>query len=296
MMKNLFNWDTHKLSTTQKNIADFIEKNIDRLPYMNEKDIAAEVPTSIASISRFWSAVGIANLKELKSSLRDFEVSNPAKKMSNIFNKISDGDLLGDMLERTAGYLRDTSYKLSRDSFNFAVDAMSQAKRIYVFAPGPSEGLGSLLQFRLNRFGVDIRIMPKSGIEVYEAMIQLAPEDVIVLFGFFKIAPEIQVILDYANELKCTTVVVTDRLVSDLNDHSTVVLYVCRGELWEFHSMVAPTAVVESLIIAVGFRIEKQALTNLESLQNLRRRFSNQKTKKPRHGRKEDEGDLTSFR
>lgn len=242
---------------------------------MNEKDIAAEVPTSIASVSRFWQAVGYANLKDFKSSLLETDAITPAKKMSNIFNKISGGDLPGDMLERTASYLQDTSYKLSRENFNLAVEAMSQARRVYVFAPGPSEGLGSLLQFRLNRFGVDIRLMPKSGIEVYEALLQLTPHDVILMFGFHKMAPEIQVILEYAAESSSKTIIITDRLVSDLNDYASIVLYVCRGQLWEFHSMVAPTAVVESLIIAVGHRIEQQALSTLDSLQNLRRRFAN---------------------
>ncbi|MBP1967111.1 MurR/RpiR family transcriptional regulator [Paenibacillus aceris] len=274
-MANSFQWDIRKLSLTQKNIADFIEKNVDRIPFMNEKEIAQEVPTSIASVSRFWQAVGYANLKEFKSSLRELEAMTPAKKMSKIFNKVTGGDLLGDMLEQTAGYLHDTSYKLARENFDLAVEKMSQARRIYVFAPGPSEGLGSLLQFRLNRFGVDIQIMPKSGNEVYEALLHLTPQDVIIGFGFLKLAPEIQIILEYANELKCTTIIITDRLVSDLNDQATIVLYVCRGELWEFHSMVAPTAVVESIIIAVGLRIEGQALSTLETLQTLRRRSTN---------------------
>jgi DNA-binding MurR/RpiR family transcriptional regulator len=276
----LFNGNICKLSPTQKNIADYIEKNIERLPYLNEKDIAAEVPTSIASVSRFWQAVGFKNLKEFKLSLLEMEAITPAKKMNEIFNKISNEDLLGEMLERTAGYLQDTSYKLGRDSFNLAVEAMSQARKICVFAPGPSEGLGVLLQFRLNRFGVPIEIFPKSGTEVYEALLQLTSDDVIVMFGFHRIAPECQMILEYAGELTCTTVMITDRLVSDLIDQVSIVLYVCRGEMWEFHSMVAPTAVIESLIIAVGLRLEKQALSTLETLQSLRRRFSNHPFKK----------------
>ncbi|MFY4776181.1 MurR/RpiR family transcriptional regulator [Metabacillus sp. RGM 3146] len=279
-MAVLFNGDIRKLSPTQKNIADYIEKNIDRLPYMNEKDIAFEVPTSIASVSRFWQAVGYENLKEFKLSLSNMEAITPAKKMNEIFHKISNEDLLGDMLERTAGYLHDTSYRLDRDSFNLAAEAMSHARKVYVFAPGPSEGLGSLLQFRLNRFGVSIQSMPKSGREVYEALLQIKSDDVIVMFGFHRIATECEDILEYAGELNCTTIMITDRLVSDLNNQASIVLYVCRGELWEFHSMVAPTAVVESLIIAVGLRMEKQALSTLDTLQNLRKRFSNHSSKK----------------
>jgi DNA-binding MurR/RpiR family transcriptional regulator len=47
-MSNVFQWDLQKLSSSQKNIADYIEKNSSRIPYLTEKDIARGVPTSIA--------------------------------------------------------------------------------------------------------------------------------------------------------------------------------------------------------------------------------------------------------
>ncbi|MCZ8514401.1 MurR/RpiR family transcriptional regulator [Paenibacillus filicis] len=273
-MSNVFNWDLGSLSPTQKNIADFIEKNADRLPYLTESDIAAEVPTSIASVSRFWQAVGYANLKDFKHSIRESETITPAKKMKNMFNKIAADDLLCDMLERTAEYLQDTSYNLAREQFDLAVDKMVEAKTIYVFAPGPSEGLGALLQFRLNRFGVRVQTLPQSGHLLFESLVNFTPDDVVVVFSFFKILPETKVILDYAAELPCASIVITDRLVSDLNIQADVVLYTCRGQLWEFHSMVAPTAVVESLVIAIGLRIEHRALANLERLQALRKKYA----------------------
>lgn len=184
-------------------------------------------------------------------------------------------DLLSDMLERAAGYLYDTSHNLAQENFEQAVEAMMQAKNIYVYASGPAEGLGNLFLFRINRFGVNVQALPKSGHLLFETLVNLKPDDVILVFGFFKVLPEVKVIMDYAAELKCKTVVITDRLVSDFNNQATVVLYACRGQMWEFHSMVAPTAVVESLVIAIGLRMEKEALSNLELLQNLRRRYAN---------------------
>lgn len=269
-----FAWNIGDLSPTHKKIADYLEKNIDRLPYLTERDIANEVRTSIATVSRFWQAVGHASLKSFKTSVRNAEAVTPANKMKAMFNKLSADDLLCDLLEQTAGYLRDTSYNLARESFELAATAIAEGTRLHVFAPGPSEGLGHLLQFRLNRIGIDARLVDKHGNQLFEFLIQLKPQDTLVLFGFYTLVPEIKVLLDYAEELGCRTIVITDRLVSDLNGRKAVLLYACRGQIGDFHSMVAPTALVESLAIAAGRRIEQRALAHLEHLQTLRRRYA----------------------
>ncbi|MDB4867912.1 MAG: MurR/RpiR family transcriptional regulator [Cohnella sp.] len=273
-MSNLFEWDMRNLSPSQKNIADYIEKNVNRIPYLTEKDIAREVPTSIASVSRFWRAAGYANLKDFKNRVREFDEISPAFKMKNMFNKISSDDLLGQVMEQTSEYLRDTSYHLDREELYRAVDAMVEAERIYIFASGPAEGLGHLLRFRLNRFGVAIENITKRGSQVFETLVNVKKQDTIILFHFSRTLPETKAILDYASELNCKTIIVSDRLVSDFHHPSNIVLYSSRGQMWEFHSMVAPTAIVESLIIAVGLRMENKALSTLEQLQSLRRRYS----------------------
>jgi DNA-binding MurR/RpiR family transcriptional regulator len=275
-MTNVFQGDLQNLSASQKNIANYLVKNSSRIPYLTEKDIARGVSTSIASVSRFWRAAGYENLKDFKNRIRNSDEITPAHKMKNMFNKISSDDLLGDVLEQTSEYLRETSYHLARDQFKLAVEALVQAHKIYVYAPGPAEGLGHLLQFRLNRFGVSIDSITRRGSQLYESLINLSGQDTIVVFSFFRTLPETKVILDYASDLQCRTVLVTDRLVSDSDAQqpSNIVLYSSRGQLWEFHSMVAPTAIVESLIIAVGLQIENRALAKLEQLQALRRKYS----------------------
>lgn len=274
-MPNTFDWEVTKLSPTQKNIADFIERNASQLPYLTENDIARGVGTSIASVSRFWQAVGSANLKEFKSKHRELHSVTPAVKMKNIINKLSSEDVVGDMLELTTNYLQETSRNLVREDFNKAVDVLAQGRKTYIFAPGPAEGLGQLLHFRLNRLGIPSETIEKSGAQLFESILPLNEQDVIVIFGFFSLIAEIKVLLDYASELKCTTIVITDRLVSDLNAQASILLYACRGQIGDFHPMVAPTAVVESLVLAVGLHIESQALTHLNRLQSLRHRYSN---------------------
>ena len=66
---------------------------------------------------------------------------------------------------------------------------------------------------------------------------------------------------------------ITDRLISDFNTNADIVLYASRGELWEFHSMVAPTFLIENLIIGIGMQQKKKSISKLEKLNELRSKY-----------------------
>ena len=66
---------------------------------------------------------------------------------------------------------------------------------------------------------------------------------------------------------------ITDLLVSEMIDRSDIVLYTARGELWEFHSMVAPIAMVETLIVGIAKRNEEKFLKKLKDIHLLRKRY-----------------------
>ena len=56
-----------------------------------------------------------------------------------------------------------------------------------------------------------------------------------------------------------------------MNKLADYVLYAHRGDAWEFHSMVAPTTVVETLVMLIGQQLEQRSLENLEKLSELRK-------------------------
>lgn len=53
----------------------------------------------------------------------------------------------------------------------------------------------------------------------------------------------------------------------------SIAIYISRGELWEFHSLVAPLVLVEALIVGVSRQNEEKSLTKLNNLQQLRKEY-----------------------
>lgn len=94
-----------------------------------------------------------------------------------------------------------------------AVEALSAARQIYVYSPGPCAGLAELMAYRMARFGITIKRMAPSGHELLETLMHAGKKDVVLVFGFVQLLPETEVILDYAREAGYVVILITDRLV-----------------------------------------------------------------------------------
>ncbi|MUG46408.1 MurR/RpiR family transcriptional regulator [Paenibacillus woosongensis] len=269
-------WNLENLSPGQYKIADYIQKNMQTVLFLTEQEIADNLGLSIASVSRFWRSVGFKNIKDFKNQLREHLEVTPAAKMKNIMDRANAASFPGQFLASSIEHLESTLQHYSQEAFDAAVDALVTARRVYLYAPGPSSGLAQLMHYRLSRFGLSIHRLDRGGSELFEDLLHITGEDVVVLFGFVRLLPEAKVITDHAKQCGYRTILITDRLVSDFSGQSDVTLYASRGEIWEFHSMIAPTFLIENLIVAAGMRNQEQHLRKLEQLNQLRKKYDHE--------------------
>ena len=181
-------------------IADYVQKNMKAMLYMTETEIAAQLQLSNATVSRFWKSVGFENFKDFKNNLKEREEISPANKLKNIMNQVKSNEMQQQMLALSTQHLQETLQYFSSETFQQAVDALTSSNRIYIYSPGPSEGLAQLINFRLSRFGLSIHCLPKSGHELFESLIHMKKEDTVLIFGFVQLHPETRVILDHTKD------------------------------------------------------------------------------------------------
>ncbi|NBD24269.1 MurR/RpiR family transcriptional regulator [Paenibacillus glycinis] len=262
-----------KFTRGHQRLADYISKHMDGIPFMVEEDLAQACQVSISTVSRFWGEIGCRNLKDFKQRVKDEVLLSPSRKLQSAFDKVGGGDGAGANVLATADYLRQSADRLEQAAFDAAVALLGDAATVHVYGPGSAESLTALVDFRLTRFGFSVRRLARGGHELFDQLIHVREGDAIVVFGFVSESPEMAVLLDFAKERGCRTLLITDLVVSDMLAKADVQLYAARGQLWEFHSMVAAVAVIETLIVAVGKQREEQALHNGEELHRLRRQY-----------------------
>ncbi|TDQ41114.1 MurR/RpiR family transcriptional regulator [Aureibacillus halotolerans] len=268
-----------KLTKAQQKLADFIYKNMEELPFLTEKDIAEHCGTSVATVSRFWGAAGYENLKAFKQAMKDEQAVTPANKVKSALKTYND-TFLNQLADTTKAHLDETLKHTTEADVKDVVELLAGARRIYLYGAGSAQSLLSLLQFRLSRFGCDVLVFPPSGHEIFEELIHIQQEDVMVVFGFVQSSPEIRVLFDVAIKVDCQTILVTDLLVSPMREEATKVLYAERGGRSDFHSMIAPMLLIESLVVALGRQLGDVALQKLDQLHRLRKTYEQQLPKK----------------
>lgn len=266
-------WNRRPFSPNQRIIADFIQKNEQRVVYMTEQEVADELHLSIASVSRFWKAAGFKHAKDFKNRLRYRFESTPSVKMRDAMQRSEDSSLPQTLLDNCLHHLNETRRYLSDEVLQRAVNALSEARYVYIYSPGPCAGLAELMCYRMARFGLHMTKMAPSGHELLETLMHANKQDVVLVFGFVQILPEIEVILDHAREADYKVILITDRLVYPRSQDADIVLYAGRGEVWEFHSMVGPTYIIENLILGVGLANKDSSLSKLDNLQQLRAQY-----------------------
>ncbi|MEQ2467552.1 MurR/RpiR family transcriptional regulator [Niallia sp. Sow4_A1] len=269
----MFKWNTKSMSPSQYKIADYLQKNTHQVLLLTEQEIAEAVNVSIASVSRFWRIVGFKNLKEFKGEIAAQLKPSPAKKIAKLINTVDKQAFPYHTLNASIQHLYKTIEQFREDTFKNAVHSIISARKVYLYCPGPSLGLGELLKYRIVRYGLNFSILHKGGSELLEDFTHFSKEDVIIIFGFIRLLPEAQALMDYRKQIGYKIIIITDQLISEFTTQADIVLFASRGDIREFHSMIGPTYLIENLVLAVGAENEAANLQRLEKISELRTQY-----------------------
>lgn len=265
--------NTSLLSPTHLKIAQWLQHNESAVMLLTENEISQEAGVSIASVSRFWMMIGFKNLKDYKRKLREDLEITPAKKMMNTIGEMEHTELQIHHLNKSVQLLQITLNHFNKGSFEQAVSVIQTAKKLYIYAPGPSVGLAELLNYRLSRFGVAVVMLRKWGSELLEDLIHIDKECAVLIFAFSRLLKEGEVLLDGAATFGYKTIVITDQPVLRTHHAFDILLYASRGERDEFHSMIAATYLIENLILSLSERQQDKNMKRLDQLSALRKKY-----------------------
>ncbi|KGP73834.1 MurR/RpiR family transcriptional regulator [Pontibacillus yanchengensis] len=273
-MDKLFSLEGVHLTPKQRRVADLVEKQGTSIVYHTEKEIADKAGVSTPTVSRFWGLIGYTTFKDFKKEMKSRIEITPENKFRNFAEQLDENHLLSRLVEHHFKNLVHTANHLNNEHMQKAIQTISSATVVYIYAPASSEGLGDLLEFRLKRFGIHIERIAKSGFEIYESMLHMTSQSTLIVFQFVEMLLETQALFEHANSIGMKIILISDQLVSNMHEYVDYSLYTHRGEMWEFHTMVAPVAVLEGIVMGVGLELEEVSLQRLQALSELRKTYS----------------------
>lgn len=262
------------LSKSQRCIADYLLTSHDEAAFLTAADLASRVGVSEATIVRFAVAIGYDGFSALRRQLQELYRNQvtPAVRLQHKLAELSgsQGHLLAKVLDMEMQYLAEASHSIAPADFDRAVEVLLGARRVFVYAGGPSAILAQLLELRLRRFGIFTLAMTESGRNLVEKLQLLESTDAVVIAGFHHMNRELRVVAELAHATGCRTILITDILGATLHDQVDVILAARRGPVSTFHSLTVPMAILNALILAVAMARPAASLAALERMQGLR--------------------------
>ncbi len=269
---SLINEKMPTLSKGQKQIASYMLEHYDKAAYMTAAKLGSLVGVSESTVVRFANELGFDGYPELQHSLQELIRTKltTLQRIEITNDRIGDADLLEKVLMSDVDKIRRTLDEIDRDSFNDAVDALTGAKMIYIIGMRSSSSVASFLFHYLNLIFPHVRLVrTTSGSEIFEQILRISSDDVIIGISFPRYSKRIINALEYAKSQSAHVIALTDSAASPIAAHADDLL-LAKSDMASFvDSLVAPLSIVNALIVAIGKKKQTELSETFERLENI---------------------------
>ncbi len=260
------------LSKGQKKIANAVLHDYDKAAYLTAAKLGQLVGVSESTVVRFANELGFEGYSEFQRAIQELVRIRltPNQRIEMTKQRIGRSDILESVMESDISKIRYTLDRLDRSVFTSSVDAILGAKTVYVTGARSTEPIARLLYHNLSLIFDNIKfVQPTSSAEVFEQMLLVGEEDVVIAFSFPRYSSKIVNAVKYAKQNGAKVVVFTDSDISPLAEYATY-LITAQSDMASFmDSLVAPLSIVNAIVVEITRRREREITTRFDRLEKI---------------------------
>ena len=253
----LINKEMKNFSKGQKQIARFISENYDKAAFMTADKLGRMVGVSESTVVRFASDLGYDGYPGMRRAMQDM-VRNRLTAVQRIEvakETIGHDNILESVLGADIEKLQTTLQEIDQNSFNAAVQAILNAKTIYIVGMRSSTSLASFMGFYLNQMLDNVRLVHDTSVsEVYEQVFRIGEGDVFIGISYPRYSSKTIKAMEFAKSTGATVIGITDGESSPFVEVADIVLFAKSDMVSFLDSLVAPMSLINALIVAVGYQ------------------------------------------
>ena len=259
-------------SKGQRRIAQYITQSYDKAAFMTANRLGKTVGVSESTVVRFAVDLGFDGYPSMQKAMQEMVLNRltSVQRIEVASDRYGDQDVVSMVLRSDMEKLRQTDETLSRGEFQAAVNAILQAKRIFILGVRSVAPLANFLGYYLNYMFQNVHVI--SGVsagEMFEKIAGVTPEDVVIAFSFPRYSASTTKGARYCHSAGATVIGVTDNRLSPLGQCSDHVLVAKSDMVSLVDSLVAPLSIVNALIVAVASKREKELSRTLIKLEKI---------------------------
>ena len=262
----------HTFSKGQRLIARYITEAYDKAAFMTASRLGKTVGVSESTVVRFAVELGFDGYPSMQKAMQEMVLNRltSVQRIGVANDRIKNQDVLSMVLQADADKLRQTSELIDRNDFRAAVDAILDAKQIYVLGVRSAAALTNFLGYYLNFMFNNVHMITTSGAsEMFERLVNVSSDDVVIAFSFPRYSALTVKGVQYCRTTGATVIGLTDSKISPLGQASDHVL-VAKSDMVSFvDSLVAPLSVVNALIVALSSGREHVIAKTFDTLERI---------------------------
>ena len=259
-------------SKGQKKLAAYIKENYDKAAFLTAAKLGETVGVSESTVVRFATHLGYKGYPEFQSALEELVRNklNSIQRMEVTYGRISQSKILESVLKSDAEKINSTLEKIDQAAFEMAVDTILNAKHIYIIGIRSCAPLASFMAFYFTLMFENVRlIQTSSSSEIFEQMVRIGKEDVIIGISFPRYSMRTLKAMEFANNRSAKVITLTDSVHSPMNLYSSCNLIADSDMASIVDSLVAPLSVINALIVALCMKKQRDVAKTLEMLEGI---------------------------
>lgn len=260
------------LSKGQKRVAEYVLDNYDKAVFLTAARLGEVVGVSESTVVRFATQLGYKGYPEFQKALEELVRNrlNSIQRMKVTYGRISQSQILETVLQSDIEKIKQTLNGIDHLAFNQAIDTILNARKIYVLGIRSCAPLAAFMSFYLNLLCDNvIAVNTNSSSEIFEQLIRIGEEDVIIGISFPRYSQRTLKALEFASKRKAKIITLTDSVHSPINIYSSSNL-IARSDMASIvDSLVAPLSVVNALIVALCMKKQEEVIGTLETLEQI---------------------------
>lgn len=259
-------------SKGQRLLARYIMESYDKAAFMTASRLGKTVGVSESTVVRFATELGYDGYPNMQKAMQEMVLNRltSVQRIEVTSGRIGDQDVVSSVLQSDADKLRQTSEILDRNEFYAAVQAILNGRRIYVMGARSAAPLASFLGYYLNFMFTNVHVVTVSGCsEMFEKVIDISSEDVVVAFSFPRYSAATAKGAQYCRTTGAKVIGITDSRLSPLGQHCDHVLLAKSDMLSLVDSIVAPLSVVNALLVALASGREQDLAKTFDTLEQV---------------------------
>jgi DNA-binding MurR/RpiR family transcriptional regulator len=250
-------------SRSQKDVARYIVDHLDEAAFQTAEELARRANTSSSTVVRFSQALGFDGYPELQqAAIEEYRHKvaegapngNGGRGAAALFN--FDHSEVEASLGADYANIEETARSLTREQIEASVSALATARRVLIVGVEQMAFFASYLRHLLGLLDVSAEIVASPSQDNIQKLSRMDEDTLLVVLTAGRAHPLILRALKLARHRRARTLSITDATLSDVAEHSELMLYYSSNGPSYIRSNAALMGLVQALAHGVYSRDE----------------------------------------